>query len=217
MRMQGIVLLGAFLKLTPYAARERDDRRAGLRGRREGPAQVLRQARRPRRAGQPDLRQARLQRDPAKFLPSSSIPEPAAAGSAPACPAVRLSIDAHPFCRVQRLMHTQEIVDADDHSSSRPSMNEAHDQDPFNNNSYGTLVDARLQARQPAGPRRPRLQRADHPRLRGRLRPRRTCPPTCRWPARSSPPAPPRCATSATSPRRSPSTSPRTAPAAWTA
>ena len=63
MRMQGIVLLGAFLKLTPYAEAERDDRRAGLRGRREGPAQVLRQARRAGRAGQPELRQARLQRD----------------------------------------------------------------------------------------------------------------------------------------------------------
>ena len=61
MRMQGIVLLGAFLKLTPYSQAERHDRRPGLRGRREGPAQVLRQARRPGRAGQPELRQARLQ------------------------------------------------------------------------------------------------------------------------------------------------------------
>ena len=48
-------------------------------------------------------------------------------------------------------------------------MNEAHDQDPFNNSSYGTLVDSPYKIDQPAGPRRPRLQRADHPRLRGRL------------------------------------------------
>ena len=27
-------------------------------------------------------------------------------------------------------------------TTSKPSMNEPHDQDPFNNSSYGTLVDA---------------------------------------------------------------------------
>ena len=32
MRMQGIVLLGAFLKLTPYATAERHDRRAVYAG-----------------------------------------------------------------------------------------------------------------------------------------------------------------------------------------
>ena len=64
MRMQGIVLLGAFLKLTPYAAESQMTDEQVYAGRREGPAEVLRQARRPRGAGQPHLRQARLQRDP---------------------------------------------------------------------------------------------------------------------------------------------------------
>ena len=61
--------------------------------------------------------------------------------------------------------------DRDDQRRTRkPSMNEANERDPFNNNCYGTLVDQRLQAGQPAGPRRGRFQRAHHPRLRGRLR-----------------------------------------------
>ncbi len=63
MRMQGIVLLGAFLKLTPYAAASNMTDDAGVRRRREGAAQVLRQARRAGGAGQPELREARLQRD----------------------------------------------------------------------------------------------------------------------------------------------------------
>ena len=53
----------AFLKLTPYAKTSNMTRRCGLRRRREGTAQVLRQARRAGRAGQPQLREARLQRD----------------------------------------------------------------------------------------------------------------------------------------------------------
>ena len=61
----------------------RDDRRAGLRGRREGAAQVLRQARRPRRAGQPHLREARLQRDAGESRAESSMPEPSPARLAP--------------------------------------------------------------------------------------------------------------------------------------
>ncbi len=44
MRMQGIVLLGAFLRLTPYA-RGPDDRRAGLCRRRKSLAKIFRQAR----------------------------------------------------------------------------------------------------------------------------------------------------------------------------
>ena len=91
-----------------------------------------------------------------------------------------------------------------------------HEQDPFNNNCYGTLVDAPYKLVS-----LPVLDVIDFNEriIRGYEEgsARRTCPPTCRWPARWSPPAPPRCATSATSPRRSPSTSPRTAPAAWTA
>ena len=55
-------------------------------------------------------------------------------------------------------------------TADQPSMNEANERDPFNNNSYGTLVDSGYKLRQPAGPRRRRLQRAHHPRLRGRLR-----------------------------------------------
>ena len=81
MRMQGIVLLGAFLKLTPYARREPDDRRAGLRGRGKGPAQVFRQAGRPRRSRQPHLRQARVWRDPGNSRRSHQcLIFPAAAG-----------------------------------------------------------------------------------------------------------------------------------------
>ena len=45
-------------------------------------------------------------------------------------------------------------------------MNEASERDPFNNNCYGTLVDRRLQAGHAADPRRGRLQRPHHPRLR---------------------------------------------------
>ena len=60
-----------------------------------------------------------------------------------------------------------------------PSMNEANERDPFNNNCYGTLVDQRLQDGQPAGARRDRFQRAHHPRLRGRLGRDAICPPTC--------------------------------------
>ena len=63
MRMQGIVLLGAFLRLTPYAKRKRHDRRPGVRRRGEGAAQVLRQAGRAGGQGQRHLRAARLQRD----------------------------------------------------------------------------------------------------------------------------------------------------------
>ncbi len=63
MRMQGIVLLGTFLKLTPYACAGGHDRRAGVCRRREGAAEVLRQARRPGGARQPDVRQARFQGD----------------------------------------------------------------------------------------------------------------------------------------------------------
>ena len=63
MRMQGIVLLGAFLKLTPYGTQSGMTDEQVYARRRKGPPQVLRQARRPRRARQPDLRQARLQRN----------------------------------------------------------------------------------------------------------------------------------------------------------
>ena len=48
--------------------------------------------------------------------------------------------------------------------------NAASEKDPFNNNCYGTLVDRAYKLVSAAGARRRRLQRADHPRLRGRLR-----------------------------------------------
>ena len=62
MRMQGIVLLGAFLKLTPLCAGREDVGRAGLRRSGRGAAKVLWQARRAGGAGQSHLREARLQR-----------------------------------------------------------------------------------------------------------------------------------------------------------
>ena len=63
MRMQGIVLLGGVFEAHAVRRGEQHDRRGRVRGRREGAAQVLRQARRSSRAGQPQLREARLQRD----------------------------------------------------------------------------------------------------------------------------------------------------------
>ena len=95
-------------------------------------------------------------------------------------------------------------------------MNEANERDPFNNNSYGTLVDS--------GYKLVSLPVLDVLDFNDRIIrgyeegwARRTCPPISPSPARSFPPAPRRCATSATSPPRSPNTSPTTAPAAWTA
>ena len=63
MRMQGIVLLGAFLKLTPYARESEMTDDQVYAGVEKALTQVLRQARRAGRPGQPDLRQTRLQRD----------------------------------------------------------------------------------------------------------------------------------------------------------
>ena len=96
-------------------------------------------------------------------------------------------------------------------------MNEATTSDPFNNNCYGTLVDPPYKLVNLPVLDVLRFQRARSSAATRKATARRTCPPTCRWPARWSRPAPPRCATSATSLRKSPSTSPRTAPAAWTA
>ena len=99
---------------------------------------------------------------------------------------------------------------------AKPSMNEAHEQDPYNNSCYGSMVDApyRLVSL-------PVLDVLDFNEriIRGyeEARPRRSCRPTSRWPARWSPPARRRSATSATSRRRSRCTCRRTAPAAWTA
>ena len=53
--------------------------------------------------------------------------------------------------------------------SSRPSMNEATRPGPVQQQQLRHAGRHALQARQPAGARRHRLQRADHPRLRGRL------------------------------------------------
>ena len=179
MRMQGIVLLGAFLKLTPYAKRERHDRRAGLRGRREGAAQVLRQARRPRRAGQPDLRQARLQRnegDPARSHDEGVIQ--------PHVVAARSQYRAERYCEHAKLQaYNARSISMMSQQPPRPSMNEANERDPFNNNSYGTLVDSRLQARQPAvldvNDFNERIIRGYEEGCGERI-----CPPTCRSPAR---------------------------------
>ena len=66
-----------FLKLTPYAKLKRHDRRAGLRGRGEGAAQVLRQTRRAGGAGQPDLRETRLQ-EMQKMVPAEDDSQPSA-------------------------------------------------------------------------------------------------------------------------------------------
>ncbi len=63
MRMQGIVLLGAFLQLTPYAKEAEMSDEQVYAGVEKALRKVLRQARRPGRSGQHDLRQARLQRD----------------------------------------------------------------------------------------------------------------------------------------------------------
>ncbi len=63
MRMQGIVLLGAFLRLTPYAEQSEMTDEQVYAGVESGTPQVFRQAGRPRRPGQPDLREARVQRD----------------------------------------------------------------------------------------------------------------------------------------------------------
>ena len=59
-RMQGIVLLGIFLRITPFQAELLAQRRAIFRGRREVLAQVFRQARRAGGAGQPEGRRAGL-------------------------------------------------------------------------------------------------------------------------------------------------------------
>ena len=63
MRMQGIVLLGAFLKLTPYAKQAEMSDEQVYAGVEKALPQVLRQARRTGRAGQHELHQARLRRD----------------------------------------------------------------------------------------------------------------------------------------------------------
>ena len=63
MRMQGIVLLGAFLQADPVRQAKRDVRRRGLRGVEKALRKYFGKRGDQRRAGQPDLRQARLQRD----------------------------------------------------------------------------------------------------------------------------------------------------------
>src|SRR5207248_6269501 len=77
-----------------------------------------------RRAGQPDLRQARLQRDERD-------------------PAVDHLRRVTPG-RLRR-SNTESPPSGEDFmiapATKTPSMNEANDKDPFNNNSYGTLVD----------------------------------------------------------------------------
>ena len=61
-RMQGIVLLGIFLRVTPFQPELRLSDEAVVQGRRKVAAQVLRQARRTGGAGQPEGRAARLSR-----------------------------------------------------------------------------------------------------------------------------------------------------------
>ncbi len=85
----------------------------------------------------------------------------------------------------------------------KTSMNAASAKDPFNNNCYGTLVDTPYKLVS-----LPVLDVIDFNEriIRGYEEGygEKDLPADLRWPARSCRPAPPRCATSATSPRKSP-------------
>ena len=72
-------------------------------------------------------------------------------------------------------------------ATNSPSMNEANEQRPVQQQLLRHAGRSRLQAGQPAGARRQRLQRADHPRLRGRLRREGPARRPVRRPARSIP------------------------------
>ena len=124
-----------------------------------------------------DLRQARLQRDAGDPAELINVDLTASGSRMQACAAKRDLLchhAAYPIVQKYRCGHCQ---------LSAP-MNEASERDPFNNNCYGTLVDAPYKDGQAADARRARLQRPHHPRLRRGRRREGRCPPTCPWPAR---------------------------------
>ena len=155
MRMQGIVLLGAFLKLTPYG------RKSGMTDDQvyAGVEKALRKyfGKRGDRVVQDNMTCVKRGYQEMQEVPQEHD------SSAEAV--IGLSTDQS---RIQSLNVQRYLIWPP--TTNLPSMNEANERDPYNNNRYGTLVDCgyKLVTLPILDVRR--FQRADHPRLRRRHR-----------------------------------------------
>ena len=117
MRMQGIVLLGAFLKLTPYARQsEMTDEQVYA-----GVESALRKyfGKRGDRVVQDNLTCVKRGYSEMKEIPAELI----------------FSYSEPSYTITRKEWPMSQLAPAN------PSMNEANDKDPFNNNSFGSLVD----------------------------------------------------------------------------
>ena len=144
--MQGIVLLGAFLKLTPYARQsEMSDEEVYA-----GVEKALRKyfGKRGEQVVQDNLTCVKRGYNEMQEIPASIISRPETAR--------RLKGSFEIWTHRRNKLRCRK---------THPSMNEASERDPFNNNCYGTLVDAPYKdVKLPVLDVR-RLQRPHHPRL----------------------------------------------------
>ncbi len=149
MRMQGIVLLGAFLRLTPYAteAQMTDDQVYA------GVEKALRKyfGKRGDRVVQDNLTCVKRGYSELQEIPADSDE---------VINDRRSRLNAHSKARVRTppavISFLEQFNDNGQwHACTKvPSMNEASERDPFNNNSYGTLVDSPYKTDQLARARR---------------------------------------------------------------